>query len=231
MAYFFAHQNEYAFPHPSQADSHGVLAIGGDLHPERLLLAYHFGIFPWYNEGEPILWWCPDPRFVIKPAEVYIAKSMRKYFNQDLFHITYDTRFQQVIRFCKEVKRENQLGTWITDEMELAYIKLHELGFAHSVEVWENGDLVGGLYGIALGKCFFGESMFSKVSNASKFGFIQLCLDLDKRGYSLIDCQQPNPHLESLGGKFMDRDIFLAYLKENRKLETEKGNWSVLFSG
>ena len=226
MSQFSSTQNEFVFPHPSLTDSYGILAIGGDLSPERLILAYHFGIFPWFNEGEPILWWCPDPRFVIYPSEVHVSKSMRSYFNKEKFQITYDQCFEEVIRACKGINRKHQDGTWITNNMEKAYIDLHNLGYAHSVEVWNQGKLVGGLYGISLGKCFFGESMFSKENNASKYGFISLCSALDKKGFSLIDCQQPNPHLQSLGGKFLDRDDFLERLRKNRALDHHLGDWN-----
>lgn len=225
MPYFLIPKNEVIFPHPSLADKSGILGIGGDLSPARILLAYHFGIFPWFNEDEPIVWWCPDPRFVLFPTKVYISKSMRPYLNGGKFRVSYDQCFEQVIGHCKSIKRESQDGTWITAEMEAAYIRMHELGYAHSVEVWNEDKLVGGLYGMNLGKCFFGESMFALESNASKFGFIKLCQALDKKGYTLIDCQQATPHLRRLGGQFISRIKFLDILKENRRNETIFSNW------
>ena len=201
MPVFWLHEAELVFPHPSLADPTGVLAIGGDLRPERLLLAYQNGIFPWFNPGEEIMWWSPDPRFVLFPDELKVSRSMRPYFNQQKFGLSYDQAFPEVMQSCQTVNRlaQGQLGTWITESMLEAYIHLHELGYAHSVEVWEGKELVGGLYGVALGKVFFGESMFAKRSNASKFGFISLVRRLKEEGYTLIDCQQETRHLGSLG--------------------------------
>lgn len=212
------------------ADPGGILAFGGDLSPERLLLAYQMGIFPWYNEEDPILWWSPDPRFVLFPNELKVSKSMRPYFNQKKFELTCDQAFEEVIRDCQAPRDGQHFGTWITEDMVNAYNRLHELGYAHSVEVWQNGEMVGGLYGIALGKCFFGESMFSKVSNASKFGFIILTQKLEKLGFWLIDCQQQTGHLESLGARAIPRRDFLEILKKNEQEVTFKGKWLQLFS-
>ncbi len=198
-----------SFPHPELADEHGILAYGGDLSPERLALAYSYGIFPWYNEGEPILWWSPALRFVLFPDELKVSKSMRKVLRDGQFKTTVNKDFAQVIRSCKEAYRPNQDGTWITDEMEQAYIVLHEKGMAQSVEVWEEGELVGGLYGVVVGDVFCGESMFSKVSNASKVGFINL---VQKGGFKLFDCQIHTEHLESLGAKHIPRTDFLRFL-------------------
>lgn len=217
---------ELSFPHPSTASSDGVLAIGGDLHPERLLFAYSYGIFPWYNEGEPIIWWHPDPRFVLFTDQLKVSKSMRPYFNQQKFTVTYDQAFPAVITNCGESKRREQQGTWITEDMKEAYILLNELGYSHSVEVWNPaGDLVGGLYGILLGKVFFGESMFSNESNASKFGFISLVRALREQGVEMIDCQQKTPHLASLGGSSITRKDFLERLESNRELPLRPGHW------
>ncbi len=200
---------ELSFPHPELADEHGILAYGGDLSPERLALAYSYGIFPWYNEGEPILWWSPELRFVLFPDDLKVSKSMRKVLRDGQFMITRNKNFVRVIRSCKETYRPNQDGTWITDEMEEAYTILHEKGMAQSVEVWKDGELVGGLYGVVVGDVFCGESMFSKVSNASKVGFINL---VQKGGFKLFDCQIYTEHLESLGAKHIPRIDFLRFL-------------------
>lgn len=212
MYYLF---NDLYFPPVTEADEEGILAIGGDLSPERLLLAYKSGIFPWFNEGEPILWWAPDPRMVLFFDELAISKSMRKILNKKMFKVTYNKNFKEVILNCQRIKREGQDGTWISDEMIEAYCKLNEEGVAKSVEVWQDDVLVGGLYGIDLGKgnIFCGESMFSKVSNASKTAFIALALYLKKENYKLLDCQVYNPHLESLGCREIDRDEFMSILK------------------
>jgi len=211
-------EDKIVFPHPDLTDKSGVLAIGGDLSIERLLFAYSKGIFPWYNEDEPILWWCPDPRFVLFPKELKVSKSMRPYFNQKKFVVTYNQQFEQVMRNCQNINRPRQEGgTWINKDMIRAYTQLHELGFAHSVEVWKDDDLVGGLYGVAIGKVFFGESMFAHTSNASKFGFISLVRKLIDLNFQLIDCQQETPHLGSLGGRGIDRKDFLQILEENEK--------------
>lgn len=218
--------DELSFPPPELANEDGILAVGGDLSTDRLLLAYSMGLFPWFNPDDPILWWSPDPRFVLFPKKLKIAKSMRPYFNQKKFDITFDTQFEKVMMACQQQYRKGQLGgTWITDEMIQSYTKLNEMGFAHSVEVWQEGELVGGLYGISLGKIFFGESMFSKVSNASKFGFISLVKKLEEQGFWLIDCQQRTAHLESLGGEYIARSEFLEYMRKNKSEKTIQGNW------
>ncbi|MHC0440122.1 leucyl/phenylalanyl-tRNA--protein transferase [Flavobacterium sp. 3-210] len=212
MYYLF---NDLFFPPVSEADEEGVLAVGGDLSSERLQLAYKSGIFPWFNEGEPILWWAPDPRMVLFFDELVISKSMRKILNQKIFKVTYNKNFREVISNCQQIKRDGQNGTWISDEMIEAYCKLNEEGFAKSVEVWQDEVLVGGLYGIDLGKgnVFCGESMFSKVSNASKTAFIALGLYLKKENYKLLDCQVYNTHLASLGCREIDREEFMSILK------------------
>jgi leucyl/phenylalanyl-tRNA---protein transferase len=201
------------FPPISHADSDGILAIGGDLSPERLQLAYSIGVFPWFNEGEPIIWWTPNPRMVLYLDELIISKSMRNILNRNLFKVTFNQNFRDVISNCRQVKRDGQTGTWITNEMIEAYCKLNELGIAKSVEVWQNDQLVGGLYGIDLGHIFCGESMFSLVSNASKVAFIALVNQLKKDNYRLLDCQVYNEHLESLGCREIEREAFLAILK------------------
>jgi leucyl/phenylalanyl-tRNA--protein transferase len=212
MPLFLLSDEELSFPPASLAPPEGLLALGGDLSPERLLLAYRHGIFPWYNEDEPILWWSPDPRFVLFPSELKVSKSMRPYFNQGKFTVTYDRCFEEVMHSCGEINRKGQDGTWISPDMIEAYTRLHSQGFAHSVEVWQQGTLVGGLYGIALGKVFFGESMFAHVSNASKFGFISLVRQLESNGFQLIDCQQQTQHLGSLGARPIQRREFLHLL-------------------
>ncbi len=210
------HPTANVFPHPDTASKEGILAIAGDLSVERLLLAYNYGIFPWYNIDEPIIWWCPKPRFVIFPDEVKIAKSMRPYFNQKKYTVTYNGAFEDVINHCKHVKRNSQDGTWINNEIVDGYLELHNAGFVTSVEVWEDTELIGGLYGVNIGKVFFGESMFSLKPNASKFGFITLAKKLSQDGYKVIDCQQPNPYLQSLGGRFISGVQFDDVLRENR---------------
>ena len=187
------------FPPVSYADSDGILAIGGDLSPERLQLAYNNGIFPWFNEGEPIIWWSPNPRMVLYLDELAVSKSMRNILNRNIFTVTFNRNFRDVISNCQQVKRDGQSGTWITNDMIEAYCRLNELGMAKSVEVWQNDQLVGGLYGVDLGHVFCGESMFSLVSNASKVAFIALASQLKKDNYRLLDCQVYNEHLASLG--------------------------------
>jgi leucyl/phenylalanyl-tRNA---protein transferase len=207
----FVLDHEISFPPVHLAEPDGLLAIGGDLSAERLLMAYRKGIFPWY-EGDHILWWCPDPRFILLPHQIHVSKSMKSLLKKNDFTFTINKAFKEVIRHCKKIKRNGQDGTWITDEMEKAYIRLHELGHAHSAEVWENDKLVGGLYGIRMDKIFFGESMFSTESNASKFAFIKYAERLQKEGTELIDCQVYTPHLESLGAKMIQRAEFINYL-------------------
>lgn len=202
------------FPPVNLANKDGLLAIGGDLSAERLLLAYKNGIFPWYNQGEPIIWYSPNPRMVLFPKNLKISKSMKQIIRKNKFRATFNQNFSEVISNCKNNYREGQGGTWITDEMEQAYINLHKLGVAKSVEVWEGNELVGGLYGIDLGHVFCGESMFSKKSNASKFAFIYLVQKLEKENYKLIDCQVYNEHLASLGADEISRSAFLTYLKK-----------------
>ncbi len=224
MSYHFLRE-ELVFPDVTLADEHGILALGGDLSPERLLLAYQSGIFPWYSQDEPIIWWSPDPRFVLYPTEIKISKSMRQLLKKQLFEVSFDQNFAEVIRQCSKIKREGQYGTWITEEMQAAYTTLHKLGYAHSVEVWKEGQLVGGLYGVSLGKCFFGESMFSYESNASKTGFITLVQKLITQDFKLIDCQVHTKHLESLGAVHISREKFIETIKTALQHPTHKGNW------
>ena len=228
MLYYLT--EELAFPSPEFATRDGILAIGGDLRPERLLLAYQSGIFPWYSEEEPLLWWSPDPRFVIFPKDLKVSKSMKQVLKKEIFQITYDQEFQEVISNCSTISRDGQMGTWIVPEMREAYTYLHKLGFAHSVEAWQNDELVGGLYGVAIGNVFFGESMFAKVSNASKAAFITLVGNLVKHDFQLIDSQIYTPHLASLGGIEILRRTYLDILKEGIKQPTLKGSWNRLFT-
>lgn len=214
------------FPHPETANAYGAIAIGGDLEVDRLLLAYQYGYFPWFNPDEPIIWWHPDPRFVIFTDEIRITKSMRPYFNQEKFSITFDQCYSEVLDNCQKIKRKDQPGTWISEDIKDAYKKLHKLGLSHSVEVWEKGELVGGLYGVSLGKMFYGESMFSKTKNASKFALISLASILSKQGFKIIDCQMPNPHLKRMGGRYVSRESFLNHLRANVFNDTIVGNWN-----
>ena len=199
------------FPPATHTTKDGLLAIGGDLSEERLLLAYKKGIFPWFEDDLP-LWWCPDPRFVLFPDKLKISKSMQQALRRNRFQFKMNTDFETVIHGCKTARRDHA-GTWITDEVEQAYINLHKKGYAHSAEAWQGNELVGGLYGIRIGKVFFGESMFSTVSNASKFAFIKFVQQLQKQGVELIDCQQKTPHLISLGAEMIPRRIFIQILE------------------
>ncbi|PIF01110.1 MAG: leucyl/phenylalanyl-tRNA--protein transferase [Maribacter sp.] len=208
--------NGIYFPPVEDANADGLLAVGGDLSPERLILAYKSGIFPWFNEGSLVMWWSPDPRMVLYPAQVRISKSMRKILRGNRFQLTKNTSFEQVIDQCAKIKRKGQDGTWITHDMKGAYLELHAMGFAQSYEVWEEGNLVGGLYGIDLGHVFCGESMFSKVGNASKYAFLKMAGELGEKGYRLIDCQLHTSHLESLGAKEISRPEFLEILRNDQ---------------
>lgn len=202
-----------AFPNVEEANEEGLLAVGGDLSPERLLLAYQNGIFPWFNEDALILWWSPDPRMVLFPEKIKISKSMRKVLREEKFRLTINTCFREVIEYCSTVTRDDQEGTWITNEMRKAYENLYEHGIAKSYEVWDKDKLVGGLYGVDLGTIFCGESMFSLEPNASKFAFIKLAEELQAKNYRLIDCQLYTDHLASLGAVEIPRQEFMTYLK------------------
>ena len=219
---------EIIFPPVDWADPEGILAVGGDLSPERVLTAYGNGIFPWYSPGDPIIWWSPDPRMVLFPSELKISRSMRPILNGNRFRVTFDQAFEQVIEACAAIPRKGQSGTWITEEMKAAYIQLHQYGYAHSVEVWEGKDLVGGLYGESLGSMFFGESMFSNVSNASKAGFITAVKKLEAIGFTLIDCQVHTDHLASMGAREIPRSSFMQYLQQALESTTLVGNWGEL---
>ncbi|MCV6630066.1 MAG: leucyl/phenylalanyl-tRNA--protein transferase [Flavobacteriaceae bacterium] len=204
--------NEMIFPPISQATSDGIVALGGDLRAARLLLAYRSGIFPWYEEGSPILWWSPDPRMVLFPQDLKVSKSMRQFLRKSRYYITENQAFEQVISHCAKVARSGQEGTWITQDMQAGYLELHRRGIAKSVEVWEDHRLVAGLYGVDLGHVFCGESMFSLRPNASKQAFVYLVRQLDSKAYKLIDCQVYTDHLASLGAKEIPREVFLSYL-------------------
>ncbi|MFC4095466.1 leucyl/phenylalanyl-tRNA--protein transferase [Euzebyella saccharophila] len=205
------------FPPIENANEEGLLAVGGDLSPERLLLAYRSGIFPWFNDDAIIMWWSPDPRMILRPREVKISKSMRKILKSDNFQLTKNKSFQEVIRNCSQVARKDQDGTWITQKMQNAYRELHLMEKAVSYEVWQDTTLVGGLYGIDLGHVFCGESMFSTVSNASKFAFIKMAQELESKNYLMVDCQMYTDHLASLGAKEVPRETFLELLKRENK--------------
>ncbi|MET0634701.1 MAG: leucyl/phenylalanyl-tRNA--protein transferase [Chitinophagaceae bacterium] len=207
----FVLDNGLDFPAPHLAEPDGLLAIGGDLSTERLLAAYRKGIFPWYDGG-PILWWSPDPRFTLLPSAIRINKTVKSMLNRDYYDFTVNQSFREVIGHCKKIPRPGQEGTWITDEVERAYIRLHELGHAHSAEVWKEGTLVGGLYGIRMGKVFFGESMFSLESQASRYAFIRYVKLLESEGIELIDCQTYTAYLESLGATMMEGQVFSTLL-------------------
>lgn len=200
-----------AFPPYENTSRVGIIALGGDLSVERLIFAYKKGIFPWFSEGDPIVWYCPKKRMVLFPDELNISKSMKKIIQKNQFHITENRAFEEVIRQCKMIRRKDELGTWITDEMEQAYIRLYKIGVAKSIEVWLDNQLVGGLYGMEMNQIFCGESMFSCVSNASKIAFIHL---VTSNKYALIDCQVYNKHLDSLGAREIDRKVFLEFLEK-----------------
>ncbi len=206
----FRLDDRLVFPNPELAESDGLLAVGGDLSVNRLRLAYQHGIFPWYSDDTPILWYSPHERFVLYPHQIKISKSMKQVLRSGRFSITKNQAFEQVIKACSQMPREGQDGTWITEDMQQAYIQLHQAGYAHSYEVWQQSELVGGLYGVHAGHVFCGESMFSRVSNASKAALIYLC---QQEKYRLIDCQMHTEHLESMGGRFMSRADYLEILQ------------------
>jgi leucyl/phenylalanyl-tRNA--protein transferase len=225
---YFDEDHFVRFPPLEKATPEGIVAVGGNLSPGMLLSAYSQGIFPWFSEGDPILWWSPDPRCVFFPSDIHISQSMKKILKRNLFSVTLDTRFREVITLCQSVPRKNQEGTWITDAMRDAYIELHRLGFAHSVEVWQEDFLAGGMYGISLGRCFFGESMFTLTSNASKVALITLAKLFFAMGFDLFDCQVYSPHLETLGARQIPRAEFLHKLKMSLEFDTFRGSWEKL---
>jgi leucyl/phenylalanyl-tRNA--protein transferase len=215
--------DELLFPDPELAEEDGLLGVGGDLSPERLLLAYANGIFPWFSKGEPIMWWSPDPRCVLRPEKLKISTSLRQALKKGNYEVRFDTCFEEVIRQCSASKRKGQRGTWITREMQEAYIRLFELGFAHSTEVFMDGKIAGGLYGVSIGGMYSGESMFHLRPEASKIALYHLVERLKERGYPLIDCQVTNQHLLSLGAEEMPRKEFLKQLIKNRDKREKKG--------
>lgn len=211
----FSLDQTLVFPHPILREPDGLMAVGGDLSPERLLLAYSWGIFPWYHGDQPILWWWLAPRLMVRTNAVHISRSLKRVLYQQRFQVTIDEDFRGVINQCRDIKRKGQDSTWIMPEMVEAYIQLHRLGHAHSVEVYDDGKLVGGIYGVARGKIFFGESMFSRETNASKVAFVHLAEFLRDRGFTWIDCQQDTPHMRTLGGELISEEDFLTILREN----------------
>jgi leucyl/phenylalanyl-tRNA--protein transferase len=214
------------FPDPDEADESGLLAIGGDLSIERLKLAYSKGIFPWYEDGMPILWWSPDPRMVLFPGKMIISHSLKQSIKKQQFTLTIDKAFEQVIRNCSRISRKGEEGTWITRDMQHAYIRLHEAGIAHSAEAWLDGELVGGLYGVAIGKVFFGESMFHKIANASKVALHYLTGKLTEWNFEIIDAQVYTNHLESLGGELIPRSTYMNIIQRALLEPDMDGNWS-----
>ncbi|ACU90169.1 leucyl/phenylalanyl-tRNA--protein transferase [Desulfomicrobium baculatum] len=223
----FALPAQPVFPDPAHADEDGLLAVGGDLSSHRLLMAYGQGIFPWYNENSPILWWSPDPRLILEPARIHVPKRLDRILRQGRFRFTLDTVFEQVITRCAATPRNGAHGTWIVPEMLAAYCRLHELGFAHSIEVWSGANLAGGLYGVALGGAFFGESMFYLEPDASKAGLVTLMRALESAGFVLFDCQQTTAHMLRFGGFEVPRGEFLSRLEGALKLHTPCGHWSL----
>lgn len=222
--------DDLSFPNPNLAGKDGLLAVGGDLSNERLLLAYQNGIFPWFSDDEPIIWWSPDPRLVLYPDEIKISRSLKKTIRQKKFTITMDTSFDDVINACANVRIMNQNETWITDNMISAYRSLHKSGFAHSVEAWHHGQLAGGLYGVSLGRCFFGESMFTIVDNASKVAFVYLVEFLKSMSIDLIDCQVTTDHMIQFGAREIDRSCFLNELRHSLNSPTKRGKWNLTAS-
>lgn len=225
MSVFFLDGAAEAFPPARLADANGLLAVGGDLCVERLLAAYRAGIFPWYAEGDPILWWSPDPRLVLFPGDLRISRRLGRVLRKKPFQVTMDAAFEQVVRACAAAPRRSGPGTWIVDEMIDAYCRLHRAGYAHSVEAWQEGELAGGLYGVSLGRCFFGESMFTRTSNASKAALVRLVQFLSDRGFDMIDCQMTTAHLVGFGAVEISRKLFLKRLAAALMAPTLTGNW------
>lgn len=227
MPIFRLSDRTWSFPPPHLAGPEGLLAVGGDLSEQRLLTAYRMGIFPWYSRDEPILWWCPDPRLVLFPDELRISRRLARVIRQNRFEITCDTAFEQVVTGCAAARRRDDPGTWIVADMIRAYCDMFASGYAHSVEAWQNGKLAGGLYGVSLGGCFFGESMFTRVSNASKVALAALCGYLRKNAFDFIDCQVASAHLLRLGARKIPRPLFLRALEKSMQRPTLKGRWGI----
>lgn len=218
---------QHLFPNPELANSGGLLGVGGDLHPDRILLAYRQGIFPWYSEGQPILWWSPDPRMVLWVDALHISRSLGKIIRRGDFHITMDTAFDEVMTACADVPRPGQQGTWITPELKEGFVALHDAGHAHSIEAWKDGELVGGLYGLTVGRVFCGESMFAVVPNASKVAFVALVQQLRRWGFPMVDCQVHTPHLARFGAREVPRKRFLADLTVLGSRPGRVGPWTL----
>jgi leucyl/phenylalanyl-tRNA--protein transferase len=225
----FRLSEKISFPPPHFAEPEGLLAVGGDLSEKRILLAYQMGIFPWFAEKEPILWWSPDPRLLIYPSNIYVSKRLKRTIRQATFQTTCDTAFDRVISACASIRVKNFKETWIGDEMIDAYCRLFKSGYAHSVEVWYRGELAGGLYGLSLGGSFFGESMFSYVSNTSKIALVALCRFLNTLSFDMIDCQVKTDHLKRMGAVEVSRSRFLKQLQHSMPRQTLKGNWKNAF--
>ncbi len=223
------HPNQIIFPDPSNANQEGLLAYGGNLEPETLIQAYTQGIFPWYDDSSPVMWWSPDPRMILFPKEMKISNSLKHTLNSGKYKCSFDQSFKEVISQCARVSRAGQKGTWITSEMQKAYLKLHKMGLAHSVETWKNDQLIGGLYGISLGSAFFGESMFHHMPDASKVALYYLNEHIKKWDFDFIDAQTPTSHLKSMGAKEISRDKFLNLLGKSMKKPNRTGSWAKNF--
>lgn len=223
----FLLSDKIAFPPPHLAPKDGLLAVGGDLSQKRLLLAYSMGIFPWFSDNEPIMWWSPDPRLVLYPRDVRVSRTLSKIIKKNMFHLTMDSAFDQVINQCAQTRLQNNEGTWLVKDMIDAYCKLHESGFAHSVEAWYNNKLAGGLYGVSLGRCFFGESMFAHFSNASNVALVRLVEYLNDLSFDMIDCQVTTDHLIRFGAREIPRVRFLEQLEKSLEKPTLRGKWSL----
>ena len=223
----FALSDQPVFPNPEHADADGLLAVGGDLSPQRLLMAYAQGIFPWYSENAPILWWSPDPRLVLEPSRIHVPRRLERILRQRRFRFSLDTAFERIITGCADTPRNGAHGTWIVPEMHAAYCRLHELGFAHSIEAWDGGELAGGLYGVALGGAFFGESMYYCRPDASKAALVTLMRALERKGFTLFDCQQTTAHMLRFGGFEVARIEFLTRLRRALELPMLRGRWAL----
>ena len=225
MPVFFLSE-KIAFPPPHYATREGLLAVGGDLSRKRLLAAYRQGIFPWFAEGDPILWWCPDPRLVLYPEEIHVSRTLQRVLNKQVFSVTMDSDFEAVITACADTRTKQDDGTWIVEEMKSAYMDLHHAGYAHSVETWAEGRLAGGLYGVSLGRCFFGESMFTLVDSAANVALVHLARVLAEQSFDLIDCQVHTQHLMRMGAREIPRAGFLKHLRQSLTAPTLKGKWT-----
>ena len=223
----FVLSKKISFPPQSFAEGNGLIAIGGDLSPERLIASYRMGIFPWYSDGDPILWWTPDPRLVLFPKELHTPRSLEKVIRKNYFDVTVDHDFKSVIQSCSDVHKEKNKGTWIVKEMIEAYVKLHQMGYAHSIETWRHGRLVGGLYGVSMGKCFFGESMFSTESDASKVALVYLVRVLLEHSFELIDCQMTTRHLARFGAREIQRAEFIRRLNSALDSDQPPQSWQM----